>query len=282
MMTATAMQWRNGQVEVEGVALSIRFGQHPEGTGKPVLLLLHEALGSFAQWKRFPEQLAEACGMSVLLYEREGHGGSDPLRLPRADDYLQYQGRVVLPRLIDALSPELGLEQLVLVGHSDGGSIALVGAAEMRQRVVALITAAAHLFVEPETRAGIEAAVAVYADKLRAPLARYHGDKIDDLFRGWHQTWLRNSFQGLDLSPWLGRIQCPALVMQGRNDQYGSAAQVEQICAGINAGGRALARPCWVDAGHVPHLETPQQTLAAMSGFIAALGPVSGRAAATV
>lgn len=280
-MSSATLRWQERRVEVDGIGLAVRFGEHPAGSDRPVLLLLHEALGSFGQWKQFPEQLAVACGLSVLLYEREGHGGSDPLRLPRSDDYLEHQGRVVLPRLVEALESELNLDQLVLVGHSDGGSIALVGAAAMPARVVGLVTAAAHLFVEPETCAGIEAAVAVYADKLRGPLGRYHGDKIDSLFRGWHETWLRDSFQALDLAPWLAGISCPALILQGRGDQYGTVAQVDEICAGINAGGRSLAEPCWVAAGHVPHLEAPQQTLAAMSDFIRSLPAVSDRAAAS-
>ncbi len=237
-----------------------RLGRHPQGEGRPTLVFLHEALGSIEQWKQFPQQLAEQLGCHVLIYERLGHGASSALTLPRADNYLQHEAEQVLPRVL----AQAGLEQVVLIGHSDGGSIALLGAAVMPDRVLGVITEAAHLFVEAETVAGIKAAMADYATRLRTPLSRYHGDKTDDLFAAWQQTWLRPSYANLDLSPRMTAIRCPVLVIQGQDDQYGTARQVESICAGI--GSKAI--PLWLAAAHCPHLEARESCLRAMTGFI--------------
>ncbi|WP_421866136.1 alpha/beta fold hydrolase [Motiliproteus sp.] len=244
----------------EGAGLYVRRGRQSAPESPVTLVFLHEALGSIAQWRDFPQQLAERCGCDVLIYERIGHAGASSLELPRPDDYLVYEGEVVLPQLLERLE----IEQAVLVGHSDGGSIALVGAASVPDRVRGVITEAAHLLVEPITRDGIIQARDLYDEAIRPGLSRYHGDKTDTLFQGWWQTWLRDSFQGLDLSPWLGRIRAPSLIMQGVNDQYGSALQVEKICEGIGA----QASPCWLDAAHIPHREATEPCLEAMGGFI--------------
>lgn len=244
----------------DDASLYVRRGRQPTPSSPVTLVFLHEALGSIAQWRDYPELLAERCGCDVVIYERIGHAGASQLELPRPDDYLVYEGEVVLPQLLE----QLDIEQAVLVGHSDGGSIALVGAATVPDRVVGLVTEAAHLFVESITRDGIIKARDLYDDAIRPGLSRYHGEKTDTLFKGWWQTWLRDSFQALDLSPWLDRIQAPSLIMQGVSDQYGSELQVDKICEGIGA----LATPCWLEAAHIPHREATEPCLEAMSSFI--------------
>lgn len=232
---------------------------------RPTLVLLHEALGHIDMWKGFPEQLAQATGLDLLVYERRGYGRSSPITLPRDDDYLEQEGRDWLAPVLDAA----GLDKVILVGHSDGGSIALVGAACLPDRVLALITEAAHIRVDDLTRAGIEEAVGIYrSTNLPERLARYHGERTDLIFRAWYETWQRDSFQSMDLTGYLKDIRCPALIMQGRDDEYGELAQVEDTVAGIGKHASGLFIP---DCGHIPHLQAPAATLQAMQEFIGRL-----------
>lgn len=253
----TAVVWKDEQVQLnDGVALQLRWGRQPSGEGRPVIVLLHEALGCIAMWKNFPEQLAEATGLDVLVFERRGYGSSTPITLPRPDDYLFEEGEVWLPQLLDCLA----LDEVVLFGHSDGGSIAQIGAASCPDQVVAIITLAAHIYVDSLTLSGIRKAVELYGTTdLPQRLARYHGERTDLVFRAWSETWLRPScHQTLDLKPQLLRIRCPALIMQGDRDEYGVPEQVTDACGLI--GGQAEA--CFIaDCGHVPHLEKPVEVL---------------------
>lgn len=239
-----------------------RWREVPDNAERPTLVLLHEALGHIDMWKGFPAQLAQATGLDLLVFERRGYGRSSPISLPRDDDYLEQEGRDWLAPVLDAA----GLNRVILVGHSDGGSIALVGAACLPQRVVGLITEAAHIRVDDLTRAGIEQAVAIYrSTNLPERLARYHGERTDLIFRAWYETWQRDSFQAMDLSGYLQYIRCPALIMQGRDDEYGEPAQVEDTVSGIGEQAVAVLIP---DCGHIPHLQAPAATLQAMQGFI--------------
>lgn len=262
------IRWQDEQVQLnDSVSLQLRWGRQPSGQGRPVIVLLHEALGCIAMWKRFPQQLAEATGLDVLIYERRGYGGSTPISLPRPDDYLREEGEVWLPLLLD----RLGLEQVILFGHSDGGSIAQIGAASCPDQVVAIITLAAHIYVDPLTLAGIREAVTRYrTTDLPQRLARYHGARTELLFRAWAETWLRPScHDNLDLSPQLTRIRCPALIMQGDRDEYGVPEQVTDACALI---GEQAQAHFIADCGHVPHLERPQEVLAQSTAFLRRIG----------
>lgn len=264
----SSVQWHDEQVELsEGVRLQLRWGRQPSGKGRPVIVLLHEALGCIEMWKRFPEQLAEATGLDLLLFERRGYGRSTAITLPRPDDYLLQEGQVWLPQLLD----RLGLDEVILFGHSDGGSIAMIGAASCPQQVKAIITLAAHIYVDHLTQAGIEEAVARYrSTDLPERLARYHGERTDLIFRGWHETWQRPScYQGLNLRPQLAEIRCPSLIMQGDRDEYGVPEQVTDSCAAI--GPHAQARFI-SDCGHVPHLEHPQVVIEHSRAFLAQAG----------
>ncbi len=261
----SSLQWEDRLLTLaDGTQI---HGLHARHTGaqaqqRPTLVLLHEALGHIGMWKDFPQRLAQASGLDLFVYERRGYGASSPITLPRPDDYLQEEGRDWLQPVLDAA----GLGSVILVGHSDGGSIALVGAACLGERVVAIITEAAHIRIDALTTAGIQAAVDAYTTtNLPERLARYHAERTDLIFRAWSETWLRARFQPLDLSPWLADISCPALIMQGQDDQYGEIAQVEDICAGIGK----MAQPLLLaGCGHVPHLEAQDACLDAMCGFI--------------
>lgn len=239
-------------------------GRHNSGAEEkaPWLVLLHEGLGSIAQWKDFPQALVEATGLPALVYERWGFGGSDRLVLPRPDDYLDREAQETLPAVLAAI----GIERPLLVGHSDGATIALLYAAFFPERPLGLVSMAAHVFVEEISLAGIRQAEAAWrTGDLAARLARYHGDKTELVFRGWAETWQRPSFRDWQMLDRLPAIRCPVLALQGLDDHYGSPRQVELIVEGVCG----PAEPCLLPAcGHAPHLEAPAATLAAIEGFV--------------
>lgn len=258
----------------EGVRLQVRHLRHtrPNTGSRHTWMLLHESLGNIALWKRFPEQLAEATGADVLLYNRRGYGSSTDAPQPRPDDYLAEEGEVWLPRLLEALD----LRDVLLLGHSDGASIALIGAAAAPGRVKGVISVAAHTFVDSLTVDGISEAVQRYrTTDLPERLAQYHGDRTDRIFNAWHETWLRKSFaRSLNFSPWLPAIRCPALIVQGEQDEYGLAEQVGVIVEGIRAGrpdGAAVKGVFMPDTGHVPHLQQPEALLDLVGEFMGEL-----------
>ncbi|MEO3427998.1 alpha/beta hydrolase [Pelagibius sp. CAU 1746] len=235
----------------------------------PTLVFLHEALGSIGQWKGFPEDLAAASGLPALVYERQGHGRSAPLTLPRPGDYLRHEAEVVLPAVLAAS----GIEHPVLFGHSDGATIALMCAAAFPEQVAACIVLAPHVTVEEVTLAGIRAAEAdPRAPEIRRRLARYHGDGAEDLWRAWTETWLRPGFDACEMRADLPRIACPVLAIQGEDDAYGSADQIALIAAGT-AGAAGAAGPVETvflpACGHQPHLEQRPAVLEAAGAFLA-------------
>lgn len=267
-----ALVWKDRMLPLpDGQQVHALHGAHADVSfdgddERPTLVFLHEALGHIRMWKQFPEQLALRTGCNVFVYERLGYGESSPITLPRADDYLVPEGEQRLEEVLDAA----GLSTVVLVGHSDGGTIALIGAACLGTRVKGIVTQAAHLYADHLTVKGIREAVERYQNSdLPERLARYHGDRTDLLFKAWSETWLREScHQNMDFSPWLSDICCPALIIQGADDQYGVPEQVTDICKGIGPNATALyLKGC----GHVPHLEAPDAALDAMEAFILAL-----------
>lgn len=240
----------------EGVVLQTQRIRHQRSRG-PTVVFLHESLGNIALWKRFPARVAEMTGADVLVYERRGYGTSSDEPLPRPYHYQEDEGQVWLPRLLDALD----IEDVVLVGHSDGGSIALIAAAALGKRARGLITMAAHTWADHLTVSGIQNMIRRYTeDGLREKFQRHHGERTDALFRAWHTIWLDEGFQqSMDFSRWLEAIDCPALIIQGEDDEYGVPEQVTDIVKGIGPS----ARPVFLEnTGHSPHLEQPEQVLA--------------------
>jgi pimeloyl-ACP methyl ester carboxylesterase len=233
-------------------------------TPKPVLIFLHEALGSIVQWKQFPMELCERTGLPGIVIERQGHGKSDSLAGKRTAAYLHdytYELQEVLSELLPLNTP------VILVGHSDGGTIALLFAGLFPKNVKAIVTMAAHVFVEPETIAGIGPAVTAYEDGKLDGLKRIHGDKTNDLFYAWADTWKAAFFRNWDIREELKGIGCPALILQGVSDQYGTAAQVQGIAAALTDTQVLLIKDC----GHHPHLEKMSEVLSATEGFIRSL-----------
>ncbi len=244
---------------LEGVC----FGPSPRKA--PTLVLLHEGLGCVALWRSFPKTLAERTGFGVFAWSRGGYGKSDPVALPRPLDYMTREAEDRLPRVLDAI----GFERGVLLGHSDGASIAAIYAGSVEDlRVRGLILMAPHVFTEPMGLASIAQARKAYDDgDLRARLAKYH-QHVDVAFRGWNDAWLDPAFESWNVADCLDYLRVPTLVIQGVGDQYGTARQVEEIVE------RSYA-PVDVEmleaCGHAPHLDQPERTLAAIADFCARL-----------
>ena len=229
---------------------------------QPWLIFLHEGLGSVAQWRDFPERLCRRTNCPGLVYDRIGHGRSPSFRQRRTIHYMHEAALWELPRILSALISD---HPFILIGHSDGGSISLIYGAEQPVNLQGIITEAAHVLVEPITLEGIRDAADAFSRGNLEKLHQYHGDKTVDLFTSWSTTWLLPWFSSWNIEYLLPAIQVPLLTLQGRDDRYGTPAQMEAIVAGT--AGRAM--PIMMeDCGHAPHLEFPELTLDLMACFV--------------
>jgi pimeloyl-ACP methyl ester carboxylesterase len=228
--------------------------------GRPTLVFLHEGLGSVAMWRDFPGRAAHATGCNVVVQSRYGYGNSAPLSGPRTVRYMHDEALAALPEFLD----KLGIERPILVGHSDGGSIALIHAGGAQRPVAGLILMAPHVIVEDLSVASIAAAkVAFETTDLRAKLARYHAD-VDGVFWGWNRIWLDPEFRSWNIEDYLPRITCPIVAIQGEDDEYGTMEQLRRIARGVpDAELVALA-----DCRHSPHRDQPDAVLEAMTRFV--------------
>ena len=250
-----------GFVPAGGRQLEYRhWRRHPPGS--PTLVLLHEGLGSVAMWKDFPEQLAAHTGCGVFAYSRAGYGNSDKTELPRGPGYMHPEALKVLPAVLDFLN----VPAVVLLGHSDGASIALIHAGGVRDdRVKALIVMAPHMFIENISVEQIAQARSAYeTGDLRPRLAKYHAD-VDHVFWGWNDIWLHPEFTHWNIESYLASIRVPVLVIQGAQDEYGTMAQVHAVRDGVPGGADTLILS---DCGHSPHREQPTATLAGIGRFL--------------
>jgi len=249
-------------IEINGS--SIEYLRIAGAANLPTLLMLHEGLGSVTMWRDFPQKLAAATACSVFAYSRLGYGASEPLqegRHVRKPDFMHVEAWETLP----ALRRALGLDNVVLFGHSDGGSIALLHAA--RHPVEGTIVMAPHVRVEKMSITSIAAAQVAYeSTDLRARLAKYHDD-VDGAFRGWNDIWLAPEFRNWNIEAELPNIKAPILAMQGENDEYGSMYQIEEIQRRV-PGTRILKIPL---CGHSPHRDQPDQVLALTQSFLVTL-----------
>lgn len=243
----------------------IAFTQLCRFAGRPTLVFLHDSLGCISLWRDFPEQLGEWSQCNVLVYDRHGYGVSDELVKPeRANDYLEDEAAILI-ELIETLN----IAQPILFGHSDGGSIALIAAAKYPNKIAAVISEGAHIFVEAETIKGIREAMEQYqTTDLKQKLEKYHGDKTDALFNAWTKTWTSDAFQSWNIENFLPLIGCPVLIIQGENDEFGTLAQVNGIVKQVS--GKAV-KQILPGIQHTPHKEAPEFILKLASDFIQSL-----------
>ncbi|MBR1193156.1 alpha/beta fold hydrolase [Bradyrhizobium sp. AUGA SZCCT0160] len=242
----------------------------PSPQDAPTIVMLHEGLGSAGLWGDFPDKLQAATGAGVFVYSRAGYGASTPVKLPRAVDYMHSEALDVLPKLLD----QIGFRRGLLVGHSDGASIAAIyTGAHQDHRVEGVVMIAPHFIVEDISVSSIANIKAAYeTSDLKAKLARWHKD-VDNAFYGWNGAWLDPAFRNWDISEYLAYIRVPVAILQGRDDEYGTMRQIEiaqEECY------------CPVDvtvipgAGHQPHREAPGATLDAVQEFANAVLRVDG------
>nr|WP_211178051.1 alpha/beta hydrolase [Pseudonocardia acidicola] len=250
------------RVELHGSAFE--FEDVPGDPARAPLLFLHEGLGSVGLWRGFHRRVAAATGRRAVAYSRLGHGFSDLPAGKRTRSFMHDEAAEVIP----ALSEALGLTDPLVVGHSDGASIALLYAAHHDGRALpGLVVLAPHVFVEQLGLDGIAAARTAYTEGgLRARMARHHRD-VDVTFWSWNDIWLDPGFRDWDIRPELSGIRCPVLAVQGDADQYGSMAHVEAVRDAAAGPVELLRLPC----GHSPHLEIPEPTERAVAEFIRTL-----------
>jgi len=233
---------------------------------RPTLVFLHEGLGCVALWRDFPDKVARRLGARALVYSRFGYGRSDGLTARRTPRFMHQEALEVLPELLDGL----GIEAPLLIGHSDGASIALIHAAAAGRPVAGLVLMAPHVFVEDVCVESIARVRATYgAGSLRARLAKFH-THVDDAFLGWADTWLLPEFRGWSIEYLIGGIAVPTLLIQGEDDQYGTLAQLERIEARAAAPVRRLVLP---ECGHSPQRDQEPAVIDAIAAFADALPP---------
>jgi pimeloyl-ACP methyl ester carboxylesterase len=240
------------------------YWTRPREADEPVLVFLHEGLGSAGLWRDFPAQLAARTNLPAVFYSRYGYGGSDVLVGPRGVDYMHREAFDALPDLRTAL----GLDDVILVGHSDGGSISLIHAGAAQWPVRGLMLMAPHVFVEDVTISGIEDAKTAYeTTDLPARIGRRHTDG-EATFRGWNDIWLDPAFRDWNIEDYLPDVNAPVLVIQGEGDEYGTGAQLEAIAAQVGGPAETLLIP---ECRHSPQRDQPEAVLDAMAGFVAKL-----------
>lgn len=256
--------WGRGSVDVAGKALETACWGPPPGEA-PTLVMLHEGLGCVALWRDLPERLAAATGFGVLAYSRAGYGQSDPADLPRPQGYMTGEAVEILPRILDAFK----IERCVLLGHSDGATIAAEYAGRVSDaRVRGLILIAPHFFTEEMGLAEIaEARKAYVTTELRGKMVKYHRDP-DNAFFGWNDVWLNELAGKWNVADVIDYWRIPCLAIQGAEDQYGTLAQIREIETRSYA---PVETAIIAAAHHAPHLEAPDETLAAITEFCARL-----------
>ena len=262
------IDWAGRPVRIEHQWLGARIGT--AGTPAPLIVFLHEGLGSVAMWKDFPAQLCAATACRGLVYSRPGYGQSDPRASGEewGTDFMHRQAYEVLPALLGALGVNALQQPLILFGHSDGGSIALLYAAQFASSETAApaaaIVIAPHILVEDLSVASIAATRRAYeTGTLKQSLAKYHQDP-DSAFWGWNNAWLRARFRDWSIDDQIGSITCPLLAVQGLDDEYGTLEQIRGIARRVPQTQLLEMAAC----GHSPHRDQPETLIEAVSTFI--------------
>ncbi|AXS80219.1 alpha/beta fold hydrolase [Dechloromonas sp. HYN0024] len=247
-------------IVVQGLKLEYR--DYPATVeGQPTLLLLHEGLGSVTMWRHFPEKLAAATGCRLIVWSRAGYGGSEAYPEPRSLRYMHREGEEMLPALLAAL----GIERPLLIGHSDGGSIALIFAGAFPEVPLGIAVMAPHEFVEEVTLAGIRAARTTWlTTDFPKKLARYHHAQTERVFADWNDTWLSPPFRDWNIEDCLPKIRCPVLAIQGEDDEYATMRQIDVIAETV-PGTQLLKLP---RCGHSPHRDQEAAVIDALGAFV--------------
>jgi pimeloyl-ACP methyl ester carboxylesterase len=237
------------------------IGPAPEKA--PTIVFLHEGLGCVEMWRDFPEQVVEATGLGALVYSRAGYGKSDPIKLPRSVEFMHDEALIVLPEVLK----EFRINEAILFGHSDGGSIALIYAgSDKADNILGLVLEAPHVFVETIGIESIGRAKENYEHGyLRTSLEKYHGTNVECAFRGWNDVWLNPQFRSWNIESYLPGIKEPILVIQGEQDQYGTLRQVRTI---QDASSGLVDTLFLSECGHSPHRDQPKAVLDNVNGFI--------------
>ncbi|MEE2745341.1 MAG: alpha/beta hydrolase [Pseudomonadota bacterium] len=257
------MKKETGFLKVDGIRLEYEHLLIEPTNTVPTLVFLHEGLGCINLWRDFPEKLCKATSLNGFVYSRQGYGKSDPVGLPRPIDFMNHEALNVLEPCLDAAK----LDNVILVGHSDGGSISLINAGGApSKRITAVVTIAAHVFNEDLTIKSIEQAKIAYeTTDLRKRLKKYHGRNVDCAFWGWNRVWLDPEFRNWNIENYLSNVKLPVLVLQGSEDQYGTRDQVDAIINGLAGPKKAIIIE---GAMHSPHLEKQNETVEAVKTFV--------------
>lgn len=247
-------------IDVQGRKIEVRMIPG-EATGCPPLVFLHEGLGCVSLWRDFPDHVARRVGAPAVVYSRFGYGKSSGLTNARTPQFMHEEALEVLPELLDIL----GVSAPILIGHSDGASIALIHAAARSRPTTAVVLMAPHVMVEPICVESIARVTETYErTELKVRLARHH-DHVDDAFFGWSRIWLDPRFRTWNLAKESQALDVPALLIQGEDDEYGTLAQLDAI-AEVAVG--PVQRLVLTKCGHAPHRDQEAVVLDAISGFV--------------
>ena len=267
--TTTPIRIRAGGADLEAVCIG------PSPSEAPTIVMLHEGLGCVSLWRDFPGKLARETGHGVFVYSRRGYGASDPYPLPRPLDYMTREAMDALP---DVLT-KIGLKRGILLGHSDGASIAAIYAGSVQDhRIRGLVLMAPHFFTEPMGLAAVAQVKEIYeTGSLRSKLAAYHTD-VDNSFRGWNDAWGDPAFAGWNIEDAIAYIRVPVLAIQGKDDQYGTPAQIDALAEQLYS---PLDIELLEECGHSPFIDQPERTLTAVADFAARLDRIEAVAPQT-
>ena len=254
-------EFRN--IEINGFELETYFYHPPNITTAPTLMFLHEGLGSASMWRDFPAQVVFQTALPAIVYSRQGYGMSDRLTEPYDCNYMHREALDVLP----ALLAKLGIEKPILLGHSDGASIALIHAA--KYPVIGVVVEAPHVYVEEKAIAAIsDLRAKIREGDLIEKLARFHEDP-EHTFQNWNNIWLTPEFGSWNILEYVSQIKCPILAIQGEMDEYGTMAQIDDIAQ--NASG-PVTRVKLAECGHSPHRDQREEVIRQIYKFIRAIG----------
>lgn len=238
---------------------TLRIDNYPN---RPTIIFLHDSFGCIELWRGFPQALGELTQCNILIYDRQGYGKSCPFaEAKRTIRYMEKEADILIE-----LMNSWKLDDAILFGHSDGGSIALIAGGKHPDRVRGIITEGAHIFVEDKTISGINQAIELYkTTDLKVKLEKYHGNKTDTLFWAWANTWTSDEFRSWNIENFLPKIQCKSLIIQGEDDEYGTLNQVDSIVNQTSGKSKKMVIP---NIKHSPHKENPEFVLSKSAKFI--------------